>query len=277
MVLWRDLRRSGLNTDKKVYVIAEAGINHGGNVETAKRLIESAARTGCDAVKFQTYRTETRVSKSSPIFDILKRCELPFEDFMNLKATADSEGIEFMSTPFDKESSACLESIGSQIYKVASVDVVNKSFLLDIAKKGQAVIMSTGMADLGQVDNAVRIFEQEGVPLSLLHCVSSYPLEYHDANLSSIGILRSRYSNVIGFSDHSADLRLSELSIACGAQIVERHFKISDDCVDASISISESQLRELVEKINDIVLIMGEGEYGLLDAEKECLSFRRFS
>ena len=129
----KNLKKYGFSTDNKVYVIAEIGLNHGGDINTAKQLIDSASRTGVDAVKFQTYLTEKRVPKNSPIFDILKKCELPFEAFKELKDYTETYNIEFFSTPFDEESVDFLESINCALYKVASFDVVNYKLLSKIA------------------------------------------------------------------------------------------------------------------------------------------------
>ena len=129
------LRDYGFNTDNKTYIIAEIGINHGGDLDTAIKLIDSAAKTGCDAVKFQTYLTEQRAPKGNrEVFDVLKKCELPFSDFEKLKDHSKSYGIDFFSTPFDRESIEYLESIETDLYKVASFDVVNKELLRDLSK-----------------------------------------------------------------------------------------------------------------------------------------------
>ncbi len=275
MSFWRELRQAGINTDKKVYVIAEAGINHGGDIDTAKKIIESAARTGCDAVKFQTYITEKRVPADSPIFNILKQCELPFDAFAQLKKTAESCNLDFMSTPFDVESLDCLCSIGCDTHKIASFDVTNFGFLEQIAQKAKSVIMSTGMANADEIQKAVNTLESGDCKVSLLHCISSYPLDEKDANLAAISILREQFSNVIGFSDHSPGLKVSELSVAAGAQIIERHYKITDDCVDAPVSISEKDMKDLVGQIRVLEAVLGDGVLGISKAQEGTVVFRR--
>ena len=129
----KNLKDFGINTDNKTYIIAEIGINHGGDINLAKKLIDSVARTGADAVKFQTYLTEKRVSKDSPIFDILKKCELPFQAFKELQIYANKLNLDFFSTPFDNESVEFLESINMNLYKIASFDIVNKELLKKVA------------------------------------------------------------------------------------------------------------------------------------------------
>ena len=150
------LKENGFNTDNVAFVIAEIGINHGGDIGLAKRLIDSAAKTGCDAVKFQTYITEKRVSKKyNELFNILKKCELPFNNFNDLKKHANDAGLIFFSTPFDKESLEYLESIGTDIYKIASFDVVNKPLLKKISKTGKPIIMSVGMANISEIQKHI--------------------------------------------------------------------------------------------------------------------------
>ena len=167
---------SDMLKENRCFVIAEAGINHNGSFDEARRLIDSASKTGVDAIKFQTYITEQRTHTGSPIFDILKKCELPFEDFEKLKKHAEDQNMIFLSTPFDESSAAFLQQLEVLAYKLASFDVVNIPFLKSIAQKGIPTILSIGMASEDEVQNAVNIFKEEQADLALLHCVSSYPL-----------------------------------------------------------------------------------------------------
>lgn len=151
----KKLRDYGLDTDNQTYVIAEIGINHGGDLGMAKRLIDSAAQTGCDAVKFQTYITEQRAPKGNQeIYDILKKCELSFTDFDKLMDHSKGYGLEFFSTPFDKESVDYLESINIGLFKVASFDVVNKELLRRLSATGKPIVMSVGMANIKEIKAA---------------------------------------------------------------------------------------------------------------------------
>ena len=275
----KNLKDFGINTDNKTYIIAEIGINHGGDINLAKKLIDSVARTGADAVKFQTYLTEKRVSKDSPIFDILKKCELPFQAFKELQIYANKLNLEFFSTPFDNESVEFLESINMNLYKIASFDIVNKELLKKVASLKKPVIMSTGMSNLKEINNAYNILTQKTDKIVLLHCISSYPTEENDANLLAISHLKESFNCVIGQSDHTNDIKVPLLAVAAGAQVIEKHFKIDDnmDCVDAPVSISESQLKELVSGIREVEKIFGDGFMGITSAEKEIVPFRRFS
>lgn len=275
----KSLKKYGFSTDNKVYVIAEIGLNHGGDINTAKRLIDSASRTGVDAVKFQTYLTEKRVAKNSPIFDVLKKCELPFEAFKELKDYTETYNIEFFSTPFDEESVDFLESINCALYKVASFDVVNYKLLSKIADTKKTIIMSVGMANLSEIEEAFKILNNKTKNLAILHCISAYPTKEEDANLSAVYTLKEKFDCVIGQSDHTNGIVVPLYAVATGAQIIEKHYKIDENmnCVDAPVSISEEQMRNLIKEIRRLESILGNGEFGVRVAEAGCKIFRRNS
>ena len=271
------LRNYGLLTDRKVYVVAELGLNHGGNIDKAMELIDSACRTGADAVKFQTYITEKRAAKDSPIFNILKECELPFKAFKELKEYSQSHNLEFISTPFDEESVDFLEDIGCRIYKVASFDVVNLKLLKKIAATKKTIMMATGMSSLKEIDAAFAILKEKTDKIALLHCISAYPTKEEDANLSVISALKEKFDCLIGQSDHTPDISVSLYAVAVGAQIIEKHYKINKniDCVDAPVSITEEQMKNMVSQIRRLENILGSGKLGLRESEKSCEIFRR--
>jgi N,N'-diacetyllegionaminate synthase len=275
----KNLKEYGFNTYNKTYVIAEIGINHGGDLDLAKRMIDSASKTGCDAVKFQTYLTEFRAPKGNQeIFDILKKCELPFDAFEKLKNHADEKNIEFFSTPFDEESIQCLEDIGVNLYKVASFDVVNHKLLRRIAKTGKTVIMSVGMANLEEIRDAHTIIKTTSNNVAILHCISAYPTEEKDANLGAIRILQDDFSDcVIGQSDHTPGIKVPLYAVALGAQIIEKHFKIDDemDCIDAPVSISQEQMLNLVDGIRALENIIGDQNLKITDVQNSATIFRR--
>ena len=275
----KNLKNYGFNTSKLFYTIAEIGINHGGDLDKAKSLIDSAVRAGADSVKFQTYLTEKRVPKDSPIFDILKQCELPFDAFEKLKNHAEAQNIEFFSTPFDEESVQCLENIGVKLYKIASFDVLNHKLLKRISKTGKTVIMSVGMANLHEIQNAYNILKEKTDRIVILHCVSAYPTDEKDANLAVIERLKSEFDCVIGQSDHTNDIQVPLYAAAMGAQILEKHYKIDNemDCVDSPVSITEEQMLRFTYQLNKLDKILGNSEIGLLDAEEGTKQFRRVS
>lgn len=271
------LRDYGLLTDNNVYVIAELGLNHGGDIRAAKKLIDSAARTGIDAVKFQTYIAEKRAGKGSSIFSILKKCELPFVAFKELKEYSQSRNLEFISTPFDEESVDFLEGIGCTIYKVASFDVVNLKLLKRIAATKKAIIMACGMSNLKEINTAFAIFKEKTNKIALLHCISAYPTKEEDAELSAISLLKEKFDCLLGLSDHTAGILVPLYAVAAGAQIIEKHYKVDDnmDCVDAPVSITEEQMKKMVEEIRRVENIFGHGELGLRESERNCEVFRR--
>ena len=275
----KNLRDFGFKTDNKFYVIAEIGINHGGDLDKAKLLIDSASTTGVDAIKFQTYITENRVEKSSPIFDVLKECELSLDKFEILKRHTEQYGIEFMSTPFDKDSVECLDSLGVEIYKIASFDVNNHNLLRHIADTGKTAVMSVGMSNLDEIRNAYNILREKTDKQAILHCISAYPTKTSDANLSAIYKLKDTFDCVIGQSDHTPGTNVPIVAAASGAQVLEKHYMIHEDfeCVDSPVSITEFQLKYLIQSLRELERILGDGEMGIRDSEKGATIFRRTS
>lgn len=275
----KNLKNFGFNTNNRTYIIAEIGINHRGDIEIAKKLIDSAVRSGADAVKFQTYLTEKRAPKGNiEMFDLLKNLELPFEAFKELKDYSNKQKIDFFSTPFDKESVDYLNNIGVDFYKVASFDLTNHKILNEIAQTGKPVIMSIGMSNLKEIDEAYNILKKGTKKIAILHCISSYPTIEKDSSLSNLYKLQDRYSEcIIGQSDHTNDIKVPIYAAAAGAQILEKHFKIDDnfECVDSVVSITESQMKKLVEEIRNLEKIFGEEIFGLREVEKAQENFRR--
>ena len=276
----KTLKEIGIKSSYATHIIAEIGINHGGNIELAKKLIDSAHRAGVDSVKFQTYLTEKRTKPGSPIFDILKKCELSFDAFKELKDYSDKKGIIFFSTPFDNESIEYLETINCPFYKIASFDLVNKPFLEKIAKTTKPVILSVGMSNINEIETAVNILSKNTNKIALLHCISAYPTKEEDANLAAIHTLREKFGNyLIGHSDHTDGIKIPLFAVSAGAKIIEKHFKISADmdCVDAPVSITEEQMKQLVKETRALEKIMGDGIPELTAAQKEIEQYRRYS
>ena len=274
----KKLRDFGFNTDNRTYIIAEIGINHRGDINIAKQLIDSAVRSGVDAVKFQTYITEQRAPKGNDeVFKILKDLELSFEAFKELKEYAKQYDVDFFSTPFDNESVEYLESIGTDLYKIASFDIANHQLLREVAKTGKPVIMSVGMSNLNEIEEAYNILKNGTNNIAILHCISSYPTIEKDSNLSNIYKIQKQYDCIIGQSDHTNDIKVPIYAAAAGAQILEKHFKIDDDfeCVDAPVSITEIQMKKMVEEVRDLEKIFGNEDFGLREAEKGAGIFRR--
>lgn len=267
----------------KTFIVAEAGINHKGDLNLAKSLVEAAKESGCDAVKFQTYRSESRASPGSEIYDILKSCELNFEQQTDLKVHADNVGIEFFSTPFDEEMLFFLiERLGLRRIKLASFDVTNRKILSlvnEYAKNLPSlhVILSTGMANYREINIALKHLTNTS-NLTLMHCVSSYPTPEENVNLSAImtlkGILHER---TVGYSDHTNDILAPALSVIAGAVVVEKHFTLDLDngAVDNPVSADPVMMKEMVDVIRIHEKMMGDGLLNMQDIEEQALIFRR--
>lgn len=260
----------------KVFIIAEAGVNHNGDVAMARRLIETAAVVGADAVKFQTFKTENVVSSTAPKaayqlqttdaqetqFEMLKKLELSYADHKKLKASSEDQGLFFFSTPFDEESVDLLERLGVLLYKIPSGEITNIPLLEHIAKKQKPMILSTGMSFLGEVDaaiNAIRALNTQ--ELVLLHCVSNYPADVADVNLRAMETLKSAFGLPVGFSDHTLGIEVSLAAVALGACIIEKHFTLDKTLPgpDHKASLEPSEFKALVDGIRKVEVCLGDG------------------
>lgn len=275
-----EINKRKIGNKNKVFVIAEIGINHDGNFENAKTLVDKAKTSGADAVKLQTYITEKRVPKDSPIFGILKKCELSFAEQERLFEYACSRKIGVFSTPFDDESVEFLASIGAACYKVASFDIVNKKLLEKVASKGKPLIISRGMANTKEVENALAIAGKHKADVALLHCISAYPVPKDASlNLRTINALKTRYGCPVGFSDHTLGIKAAKYAVFAGADIIEKHFTLSkkNDGPDHALSVEPQELSEMIDRIRDAERIMGGEARSAVPAEKEILQYRRVS
>lgn len=263
-----------------VFVIAEIGINHNGDLTQAIKLIDEAKSAGAHAAKIQTYITEKRVSKDSPIYGILKKCELSFNDQKKLFQYASENKILLFSTPFDDESIDFLESVNVSCFKIASFDIVNKKLVRKIADKKKPMIISRGMASRQEIDIAIKIVEEKKCPFALLHCVSAYPVKNDgDLNLSTINALKSSYNCPVGYSDHTLGIEAAVYAVAVGAKIIEKHFTISktDSGPDHLISMEPGDLKRMIQEINIIEKMLGNPVLGPVASEKDILQYRRVS
>ena len=227
------------NIIRRPFVIAEAGVNHDGSMEIAKRLIDEAKEGGADAIKFQTYKAETLASKNSPSywdtskepttsqFKLFKKHDKFWKnEFVELKIYCDKVGIEFMSIAFDIESSVFLNEL-MDVFKISSSDITNKPFIEHLCDFGKPIILSTGASHLYEIQQAVSWIEEKGNPLAILHCVLNYPTEDINANLGMIKGLKEKFPDkLIGYSDHTQpkDMKDSEIATLLGAVIIEKHF-----------------------------------------------------
>ena len=245
-------------------------------MKRAFKLINAAKKSGASAVKFQTYITEKRVKKNSPIFNILKKCELSFENFKTIKKYCDKKKILFFSTPFDKESVIFLNKIGVKLFKIASFNISHYQLINEIIKTKKPTIISTGMASLKEIKAITKKFSNKKIKHSLLHCVSSYPNNEENSYLKNILYLKKNFNCKVGLSDHTNDIRTSIYSYLIGAEIIEKHFKLSekDKCIDSTVSISPKKMVDLVNEIKKVKKILGTVKFGVREVERNIKQYK---
>jgi len=267
------------------YMIAEAGVNHEGDIDTAYRLIEEAKEGGANAIKFQTYKAETIASKNSPAYwDTTKEStESQFllfkkydrfwkDDFEKLKVRCDEIAIEFISTPFDVVSASFLNDLMS-VFKVSSSDITNKPFIENICEYGKPLLLSTGASNRDEVDDALSWIDPMGVEVALMHCVLNYPTQDKNANLNMIRGLKADYPNkTIGYSDHTLprDMRVLEVATLLGAEILEKHFTHDKTLPgnDHYHAMDKDDLLVFTERLKQLVPLLGQGEKVSLSCEE---------
>ena len=252
------------------YFIAEAGLNHNGQIDIARKMIDEAHNAGADAIKFQTYKSKNFLSESSEYFDFFKNVELTYDDFENLKHHADKRGITFLSTPFDFESADFLEKIGISAFKIASSDLTNIPLIEHIAKMNLPMIISTGLGTLEEIDESVEICNSIGnEKIAILHCVADYPANEEKANLDALITMKNKYKVPIGYSDNGESTIVDEVAVSLGADIIEKHFTLDKkmDGPDHSFSILPTDMKQLITKFRLIEKIKGNGDKVPNDAE----------
>jgi N,N'-diacetyllegionaminate synthase len=258
------------------FIVAEAGVNHNGDLGLALRLVDAAAEAGADAVKFQTWVTEDLVRPGAALasyqrdalgyeidqFEMLRRLELPRDAFRSLLVHARSRGLVFLSTPDEEQSADFLEALGVPLFKIGSGEVTNLSFLRHVARKGRAIFLSTGMSTLGEVEAAIAAIESEGNHrLCLLHCVSQYPALPVDCNLRAMDTLAQAFGYPVGFSDHTPGLEIALAAAARGARVIEKHLTLDRglDGPDHRASLVPAELTLLVRGIRAVESALGDG------------------
>jgi N,N'-diacetyllegionaminate synthase len=256
-----------------VYIIAEAGVNHGGNVELAKKMIEIASDAGADAVKFQAFRTEHLIIENvekAPYqqentgnkqtqAEMLRSLELRKESYVVLKDYCKQKNIDFLITPFDEFSLNELEEVGVEAYKIASTDTTNIPFLRKVAKTGKPVILSTGMCYLPEVEAAVKAILDINKNLILLQCTANYPIKDEKANLNVLKTFKQKFDCVLGYSDHTVGLGAALFAIPLGAKVVEKHFTIDKtlEGPDHKASLSPEELKAFVLEVRKVEKYLG--------------------
>jgi N-acetylneuraminate synthase/N,N'-diacetyllegionaminate synthase len=261
----------------RVLIIAEAGVNHNGDLSLARKLIESAAEAGADYVKFQTFKAENLVTKSAQKaayqtknindgeisqFQMLKNLEMPYEWHFELRDYANSLGIKFLSTGFDEESVDFLDELGVDLFKIPSGEITNRPYLIQIAKKGKEVIFSTGMADMQEVSDAMEVLIQEGIEkdkITILHCNTEYPTPMIDVNLTAMNTIQKVLGVNVGYSDHTLGIEVPIAAVALGARIIEKHFTLDKSMQgpDHIASLDPFELKCMIQAIRNIELAVG--------------------
>ena len=259
-----------------VFIIAEAGVNHNGDVNLAMKLIEAAKETGADCVKFQTWITEELMTEdaikadyqikndgSSSQFEMAKRLELSYENFALLKQHAEKVGILFLSTPDEVKSlNFLVDELNLPLIKVGSGEINNILFLKQIAKKKLPVILSTGMSFLADVEKAYYTLIENGAQnVSLLHCTSEYPAPYDSVNLKAMQTLQQVFQTTIGYSDHTQGIEISIAAVALGARIIEKHFTLDKSLPgpDHKASLDPVEFKQMVKCIRNVEKAIGNG------------------
>ena len=273
----------------KVFIIAEAGINHNGSFVLAKKLVNAAKKAGADAVKFQTFTAKNVILKKAKKLSyqkknnkdketqlqLLKKLELKKDEFVKLKKYCKLKKIEFMSTPKDLESAKFLNKLGVRIFKIGSGDILNKELLKYLGRTKKKIILSTGLANIKEIDNAFKFFGRKK-NIFLLHCVSLYPTPDNLANLNSIKFLKKKFKVICGFSDHTLGINISLASIAKGAQIVEKHITLNKKMKgpDHKISLNPIDFAKLVNGIRQIEKSFGK--FGKVISNNEKKNIKKF-
>ena len=262
-----------------VFIIAEAGVNHNGSIELAKKLIDVASDAGADAVKFQTFKAETLVSRSAQKasyqketteasesqFEMLKKLELDMATHKELIEYCHTKNIMFLSTPFDLESIQLLDELGLKIFKIPSGEITNLPYLRAIAKLNKKVVLSTGMATMQEVKDAFEVLVHNGTQkenITILHANTMYPTPMEDVNLNAMLTLQKEFDVDVGYSDHTLGIEVPTAAVAMGASCIEKHFTLSREMEgpDHKASLEPEELKAMIRAIRNIEKALGSFE-----------------
>lgn len=280
----------------KTIIIAEAGVNHNGSFEMAKRLVDASGRSGVDYVKFQTFKAnhiankfarkaeyqQSNTKSDGSQVDMLRRLELNYSDFVCLNDYCKESGVKFMSTPFDLESIDFLAGLGMDYMKVPSGEITNLPYLCRIANIGIPVIMSTGMCRLGEIEEAIDVLYKGGLStddITLLHCNTEYPTPMIDVNLSAMETLRTAFGTKVGYSDHTKGIEVPIAAVALGATVIEKHFTLDRTLPgpDHVASLEPDELKQMVDSIRNIELALGSQIKRVSESERKNMAVARKS
>ena len=283
--------------NRKVLIIAEAGVNHDGNLEKAINLIDIAAEAGADFVKFQTYKSEKLVSKtaekanyqtinetikSDSQFELLKSLEIPLSWYPSLIKRCKEKEIEFLSTGFDEGSLKILQDLNISIFKIPSGEITNKPYLEYISKTDKKIILSTGMSNLDEVSMAIEILTSKGrkkEDITVLHCNTEYPTPYEDVNLNAMVSMKEKFNINVGYSDHTQGIEVPIAAVALGASVIEKHFTLDKKSIgpDHKASLNPNELKTMILSIRNIEKSLGTNSKIVSPSEEKNLTIVRKS
>lgn len=262
----------------KIFIIAEAGVNHNGSIDLAFKLIDTAKEAGSDAIKFQSFRAEKLVTKvaekaeyqkmmtdsSESQFEMIKKLELTVDDHIKLIEYCKKTGIMFLSSPFDLDSIDLLNELGLEIFKIPSGEIINLPYLRKIGKLNKNVILSTGMSDLGEIEDAIDILTESGTDINkitILHCNTEYPTPFEDVNLKAMLTIKKSFGAKVGYSDHTQGIEVPIAAVALGAEVIEKHFTLDRNMEgpDHKASLEPNELKQMVFSIKNIEKALGNG------------------
>lgn len=261
---------------QKVCIIAEAGVNHNGDIITARKMVDVAKKAGVDYIKFQTFVPEKLVSRyaekaeyqkentdvAQSQLDMLRKLSLSEDEFISLQGYCDEVDIGFISTPFDMESIDFLEKLDMAFWKIPSGEITNLPYLEKIAGTGRKVILSTGMCDIQEIKEAIKVLEEGGTPeIILLHCNTQYPTPFEDVNLSAMNTIATATGKGVGYSDHTKGIEVPIAAVAMGATVIEKHFTLDKtmEGPDHKASLEPNELSQMVSAIRHIEKAIGSG------------------
>lgn len=281
----------------KVLIIAEAGVNHNGSIDLAKKLIDEAVIAGVDYIKFQTFKSEKLVSKAAKQaeyqqknighegetqYTMLKRLELSPDDHEVLIDYCNSKGIKFFSTAFDMDSIDYLHSLNLGLWKIPSGEITNFPYLRKIASFGEPVILSTGMSELNEIEEAIQVLIKYGVAkddITVLHCTTEYPTPFTDVNLKAMLQIGEKFGVKIGYSDHTKGIEVPIAAVALGATVIEKHFTLDKNMEgpDHKASLEPDELKAMVTSIRNIESALGTGHKHVSESERKNIEIVRKS
>lgn len=281
-----------------VLIIAEAGVNHNGSLDMAKKLVDKAVEAGVDIIKFQTFKVEKLVSKSAKQaeyqkknigssaddsqYNMLKKLELSEQDHQELMAYCNKKGIRFWSTAFDFDSIDYLHTLNLGLWKIPSGEITNYPYIKKIAQYHEPVILSTGMCEMSDITAAMNVLQKYGVQknlMTILHCNTEYPTPYEDVNLLAMQQIKKEFDVAVGYSDHTKGIEVPIAAVALGASVIEKHFTLDRNMEgpDHKASLEPDELKDMVSAIRNIEKALGNGKKAVSESERKNISIARKS